>query len=246
MDAIQQRIFNIRENCTHHEGRINRTGNITIEPVQLICYGPSLRDTWKEIDPQKCIVTTSGANDFLRFFGITPHYHVEFDWRVHKAGLVNNIGDTQFLLASCVNPNLCKKLPNIALWHADQTPAEAEAIKELEPEATLIQGGSSAGLRAIELFYWLGFRRFEIHGMDSSFRDEKWAGPHKDKVRRVTIDISVKGRSFKTSLAFLHYATEFGYLRRRYPGLKMRLHGDGLLQTMMEKISDVPRSSHSC
>jgi hypothetical protein len=46
-------------------------------------------------------------------------------------------------------------------------------------------GGSSVGMRAMNVSAALGFRRFDIHGMDCSFTNNRHAGAHtgKDQVK---------------------------------------------------------------
>ena len=238
--TISQRIENIEKNIGAVSARVWLPAEANQIPVQLVCFGPSLRRTWGLIDPTKPIVTVSGAHDFLRGKGITPNYHVEFDWRPHKAHHVTDIGDTQFWLASCCHPDLVNKVP-AALWHAEQSLEEIKFIKRREGSAFLVPGGSSAGLRAIELFIARGHRHFEIFGMDSSF-DERfggWAGQHFGRRRSEIVDMNYGGHRFRTTFAFVVYAQQFQTCRRLHPDVTFNLHGEGLLQTMkkMEKFA---------
>ena len=54
-------------------------------PASIVCYGPSLIDTWEDIKLEKeagnFIVTVSGAHDFLIERGIIPDVHIECDPR---------------------------------------------------------------------------------------------------------------------------------------------------------------------
>ena len=54
--------------------------------VSIVCYGPSLLDTWKTI--KRPMVTVSGAHDFLVDKGITPDWHIDCDPREHKAKML--------------------------------------------------------------------------------------------------------------------------------------------------------------
>lgn len=236
MGGIEDRLSNIRTNIRKVKKRADLPLSANNETVQIVCYGPSLKYTWQEIDLNKSVVTVSAAHDFLRERRITPNAHVEFDWRPHKAKHVNNPGDTVFYLASCVHPDLIAKVDPI-LWHAQQTAKENKYIFRREPGSFLVPGGSSAGLRAIELMYALGFRKFDIFGMDSSFEESEWAGPHHGKSRdkREIIVFPLAGRKFKTSIAFLVYADQFKSCKAVLKDASFTLHGDGLIQAMNTK-----------
>ena len=235
MGSLNKRLENIAVNIRTVQKRVKVPLPANEHSVQLVCFGPSLRRTWGLIDTTKPIVTVSGAHDFLRERGIIPTYHVEFDWRAHKALHITDPKETVFWLASCCHPDVINKVPDPSLWHAEQSLEEVEFIKEREGSAFFIPGGSSVGLRAIELLYARGCRHFEIHGMDSSFDDDaEWAGPHYGKSRliRDVIDVVAGGKSFKTSVAFLNYAGQFSVCRRLHPDVTFNLHGEGFLQTV--------------
>ena len=208
--------------------------------VSIVCYGPSLLDTWHQVDKIETIVSVSKAHDFLIDRGIIPHYHVEFDPRKHKAKHIMRATEcTHYYLASCVHTDVVRKVaPWCYLWHAEQSGGDdVQTIMSIEPEAKLIPGGSSAGLRSLELFYALGFRHFDIYGMDSSFTDGgrvQWAGPHFGESRnaRDVVETICGGKRFYTSLAFASYATQFLRCRRKLRDATFTLHGEGLLQTM--------------
>lgn len=243
MNSIAQRIENIASNMEAVKDRLILPAAEHAHSIQLVCYGPSLQRTWELIDRTRPILTVSGAHDFLKRRGITPTYHVEFDWRPHKALGINDPKGTVFWLASCVHPEVRKKCPNPVLWHAEQSLEEGKFIKKREREAFLVPGGSSAGLRAIDLLIALGYGTFDIHGMDSSFEGKtEHAGPHfgTAKLSRDVLDVLAGQRTFKTSIAFLQYMQEFVNLKTYHKGVKFNLWGDGLLQhhiASMEKAS---------
>lgn len=45
------------------------------DPIAVVCYGPSLNDTWEKIRDFKYIITCSGAHKFLIDRGIIPTFH---------------------------------------------------------------------------------------------------------------------------------------------------------------------------
>lgn len=143
----EERLENIAANMASVKQRAPLPQKAHTFPIQLVCYGPSLRRTWGSINSTIHICTVSGAHDFLRERGFIPQMHVEFDWRPHKAKHISNPIVTAFWLASCCHPDLVRKVPDPSLWHAHQTVAEVELIREREKEAFLVPGGSCAGLK---------------------------------------------------------------------------------------------------
>jgi hypothetical protein len=222
--------------------------------IVLVCYGPSLKDTYKQIpykkfSPDFDIVSVSGSHDFLRERGIIPDIHVECDPRPHKAGMLRQPHRyTKYLMASCCDPGLISDLAgyDLVLWHLFNGD-ESFKIRELpgEESCALIPGGGSVGLRCFPLFYFLGYRKFIVHGMDCSFADTQHAGHHTGKVQqeinvnpRVSMpDGSVlrSDRWFKTSPVLVSYANHLMRDLRngRFPNTSIELLGNGLLKEMM-------------
>lgn len=228
----------------------------------IVCYGPSLRDTWGDITKQSRyadIVSVSGAHDFLQTCGIIPNFHVECDPRPHKAGMLRlPHRNTKYLMASCCDPALIDSLAgyDLRLWHLFNGD-ESFAIREIESEKTcaMIPGGGSVGLRCLPLFWFLGYRKFIIHGMDCSFEaGAHHAGPHTGKVQQeINVNPSVRlpdgtevrsNRWFKTSPVLVSYANHLiNDLRKgRFPGTSIEILGNGLLKEMMrlDAMADLP------
>lgn len=215
----------------------------------IACYGPSLKDTWADLktradaDPDSDIISVSGSHDFLLERGIKPRYHIECDPRPHKA---NNIAkanpETEYLLASICSPVLFDKLDgaNIRLWHTSDGETARRIVDELKSKAPLIFGGGSVGLRSIPVMYRMGYRKFDIYGMDCSFSDdgsEKWAGAHAQKANPKEFPLVravYEGRVFTTTGILLTYGADFfdmmNRMLERDPSIVAKVYGDGLLQ----------------
>jgi hypothetical protein len=211
----------------------------------LACYGPSLTDTIEDLRadasaPDADVISVSGAHDFLLARGITPTFHVECDPRAHKADNIAKFNPgTRYLLASCVHSVLFDKLgpeADIALWHVASMSQAASLVDKLgENPGNVITGGGSVGLRSISLLYAMGYRRFSIHGMDCSFRDEgemQHAGKHAGKKQGV-VSHRCGDRVFSTSNTLRSYATDFIETIQRVNDLDIKLNGNGLLQAMV-------------
>lgn len=213
----------------------------------LMCYGPSLEDTWSAaIEEKKAIgnadiVSVSGAHDYLIERGIVPRYHVECDPRKHKGDMITKPqAKTEYLMASCCHPEVIGKLARkkLRLWHLDNGMASHRGLSEIEPGAIMVGGGGSVGLRAIPLLMMMGYRRFIIHGMDCSYREDKThAGKHTGKKTDV-IEVRCGGRKFLSAPVLITYLRNFDDMRMLHCGspdvepnkIEIILRGDGLLQ----------------
>lgn len=216
----------------------------TIEPhgrkAVLVCYGPSLQQTWPAIYTAQQngadIITVSGAHRFLIGINIIPTIHIDCDPRQRKAIQFGKPHQgVKYWMGSCVDPLYMEILEghDVSLWHGHYGDATEKCVWGFEPDAALLVGGGSVGLRAISLLYSQGYRDFEIHGMDCSFQSEKetHAGVHLAPTPRV-LTVICGDRSFLTSGSFISYAKQFNDDMRLWPNATFRLHGDGLLQHM--------------
>jgi hypothetical protein len=226
----------------------------------IVAYGPSLRETWSSIIAEKkytedCdVISMSGSHDFLLRRNIIPDYHVECDPRPHKAqNLMNPREGVKYYIASCCHPDLTDKLKDfdLSLWHLMNGEASYKIVEEIESEKNeaLICGGGSVGLRAIALFYGLGYRKFSIYGMDCSFgqakdgtpvskKDEelmRWAGAHKGKKKDV-IKVRCGDKWFLTSPVDVTYTRHFVDTAQRSQGASFSFVGEGLLQEMVKQM----------
>jgi uncharacterized Rossmann fold enzyme len=213
----------------------------------VMCYGPSLADTWqlaiseKDSIEKADVISVSGAHDFLIERGIIPAYHVECDPRKHKGDMIAKPHKkVRYYMASCCHPDVVRKVAgeNLTLWHMNEGEQSLQ-ILDLEPNSILVPGGGSVGLRTIALLYIMGYRRFIIHGMDCSYRDEKsHAGHHTGKKVDPVEVRCADGRKFMTAPVLITYKRYFDDLRRSYVGdadadpskIEIILRGDGLLQ----------------
>lgn len=200
--------------------------------VSLVCYGPSLKSTWQGI--QGPMMTVSGAHDFLTGKGIIPDWHCDCDPREHKAKMLTPHHGVKYLMASVCHPSLWDKLKghNVRLWHLingdDYTTPSWVRVHDPKGVDSMIGGGSTVGMRAMEVLCHIGFRRFDIYGMDCSFEDERHAGEHLGK-HQDAIMVQVGGRRFQTTPQMLQAAREMEQFVQTYDA-EVTFHGDGLVQ----------------
>jgi uncharacterized Rossmann fold enzyme len=225
-------------------------GKFNERRISLVCYGPSLKKNWRKI--KHPIMTVSGAHDFLISKGIIPDYHVECDPREYKTKFIENPHkDVHYLIATCIHPKAWELLKgqNVTMWHLHNGPGSEESIREHDPVGELIGGGTTVGMRALEVAARLGFKKFDIYGMDSSCdTDGRHAGEHPGKHQnQFKVRCGTNPKEFVTTPQMKEAAEEF--MRFISPRLVMvdgkqmweqndidvRVHGDGLLQAMIHE-----------
>ena len=201
--------------------------------ASIVCYGPSLADTWKLI--KRPIVTVSGAHDYLVRRGIVPDFHVDCDPREHKAQMLQNPqAKTIYLMATVCHPKYWEVLKGrqVRLWHlinGDDLETVAWVMQN-HPEGanSMIGGGSSVGQRAMNVMAALGYRRFNIHGMDCSFTTDRHAGAHLGK-EQAKIMVKAGNRVFQTTRQMLQAAIEMEQFITTQDA-EIAFFGDGLMQ----------------
>jgi uncharacterized Rossmann fold enzyme/SAM-dependent methyltransferase len=203
--------------------------------IAVVCYGPSLEDTWTEIEKCDDIITCSGAHNFLTERKIIPTYHMDVDPRRHKINLMGtpNI-KTQYLMASCCHPQMWEHLKgmNVKLWHVFSNEEESNRI--LPKGEYAITGGSSAGLRAMTLAYLLGYRNIHVFGMDGCVTAASHAGEHPNYVKK-TKTVTFNGKEFQTTSSMLYCAKEIPNELNQMPDAKFKFYGKGLAQEIFKK-----------
>jgi hypothetical protein len=207
--------------------------------ISIVCYGPSLKDTWEEI--KRPMITMSGSLKFLTDRGIIPDFHVDMDPRQQKVKHINPpVPGVHYLMASCCHPDTWKTLryQKVTLWHLWSSKETEKWVSENDPYQLLIRSGSHIGSGALQIGGVLGYRHFEIHGMDGSIRDgERHAGPHYGhKQGGITWDA---GRvTYQTSRIMSNQCAEMINSFRLYPMFGV-FYGEGLQQALLDEEYDL-------
>ena len=219
------------------------------EAMSIVCYGPSLKYTWQNI--KRPILTVSGAHDFLIAHGIVPDYHTECDPRESKVKVFHAHQDVKYRMATCCHPKFWEFLKghDVELWHLHNDAHTEEWVRENDPGANMLGGGSTVGMRALEVASMLGYRRFEIHGMDASYESDevRHAGEHAGKKHNV-VEVNVDGAWYKSSPQMVEAAKEVITFIQNYD-CELAFHGTGLVQAMVKhflnrfRLIDLPPTS---
>lgn len=223
----------VRINLLKVPGRIEPADELINEPIAIVCFGPSLNDTWKELKKFKNIMTCSGAHKFLLEKGIVPKWHVDLEPRDHKIkmlGLPNR--KVEYLIASTIHPMYLDQLKgyNVKLWHIFANDEEAQRV--LPRGEWAITGGSSVGLRCMTLARFLGYTDLHIFGMDGSFSND---GTHTTKHPNSPsekFETEYEGVKYLTTPSVLFCAKETWKELDQMQDVKATFYGEGLVQAM--------------
>lgn len=238
--GIEQRYAQMRAAIARPLPRLQRQRIDDRAVLSIACYGPSLRDTWRDLRPP--IISMSGATKWLAERGVTPDYHIDMDPRAHKAMTsLPPVPGVTYLVASVCVPEyfdaLAQAGSNVILWHTVSSNWQQDLnwVAEHDRGEFVVSSGSTIGLGAIQLGGILGFRRFEIHGMDGSFSDgQRHAGPHAGKKQPPTFTWDAGGVTYRTSQIMANAVAETVNTCRNFP-IFCVFHGQGLTQALIRE-----------
>lgn len=217
-------------------GRIQPAYEPRSEPCAVVCFGPSLIDTWEEVRNFKYIFSCSGSHKFLADRQIVPTFHVEVDPRPHKVQLIGSPSpETTYLIASTCHPKLFDHLEGmqVLLWHVFD--AKEEGLRLLPHGEWALTGGCDVGSRAITIAGFFGFRDVHVFGMDGCQRAgvaHAAAHPNEPPVRSVTVYDDVE---YHTTPSLLEAARQVWHELDEMPLVRATFHGEGLVQAMARR-----------
>lgn len=208
--------------------------------VALVGSGPSVQGELDSILEQRkrgrLIIALKGAHDFLIENGIRPDWCMMLDPQEKIVNCVkHHTKEVTYFIASQCHPKVFDTLKEryVILWHALSGIGEEKLLEN----RVLIGGGTTTGLRAMNMIYSLGYRHAHLYGFDSCVDDEgyKRINVHtedgKDKAGKL-IDVWVGKRRFFANPAMAAQAQEFQQAMAVLKGMKVNLHGDGLIQAL--------------
>ena len=233
------------ELCSNIRSALSRgLPELTLAPIKhdghivLVASGWSMPDYIDEIKAHRKagrpIVAVKAAHDFLVENGVNPDMWVNLDPRDRTNGIQRLNDYTVYMPASRCPPSTFDYLKGrkVLLWHSWAEGPEMDAIG---PGKLAVGGGTTSGLRAVNIGYLLGFRKFTMYGYDSCNRA--------DGVKRFTgdvtgpaIDVFVggpSGKKFSCNMAMAQQANEFQKLFDVMGDLQVEVKGPGLIAEIM-------------
>lgn len=222
-------------------------------PLYIVCSGPSLRDTWREIDWDGGDVwAVNGAFDWLRRKGLGADTGICLAAENQILNYFQTpIHSDRFLFAAQTHPELVDRVLDrcgeVTLWH----PAHPEGWDlPVTKGAPLIHGGGTIGTRAIDLAWTLGYRDVHLLGFDACVSPDGFIGvdvpmyeDRKDDLKQFMIG----GRVFVSLPSYARQVEDFAACIRPLTGLTVTFYGDGLMQWAFAQQGEVtwPNQSQS-
>jgi hypothetical protein len=233
------------ELCSNIRSALGRgLPELTLAPIKhdgnivLVASGWSMPDYIDEIKAHRRagrpIVAVKAAHDFLVENGVYPDMWVNLDPRDRTNGIQRLNDHTVYMPASRCPPSTFDYLKGrkVLLWHSW---AEGPEMAAIGPNKLAVGGGTTSGLRAVNIGYLLGFRNFTLYGYDSCNRA--------DGVKRFTgdvtgpaIDVFVggpTGKKFNCNMAMAQQANEFQKLFDVMGDITVDVKGPGLIAEIM-------------
>ncbi len=221
------------------------------ETVALVCGGPSLKTTEKELVEaywSGCkVVAVNGAYQWCIDHNIRPSCMVMLDVRAFNARFVKTpVKGCRYLLAAQCHPDtfeLCKDR-DVIIWHClSAGQAEVDLISEYYFKlANPVTLGTTVAIRAVQLLRMFGFRSFEIFGLDSCWMDDIHHGyhqPENDADKRFVAWLRPEGREdlwchFTCAPWMMRQAHDFQDLvGKQGDNFRLNVHGNGLIATIL-------------
>lgn len=205
----------------------------------IVGSGPSLADFADEIRAEQAkgrpICAVKGAHDWLMEQGITPDLFFSIEPRDRRNNVKLKNKRTLYVLASRCDPVMFSHLSdcNVMLVHCLSSPEENQWFEG--KKKTMIGGVSTSGLRAVNLGYGAGFRKFLLFGMDSCNAPDGVTKRVDGSLSGQTMEIAVGfgGRRFVCNMAMAKQAEDFQKLYTILPNLEIESRGDGLITAII-------------
>lgn len=194
--------------------------------------GPSLAETKEQLTG--FIAAMNGSLGYLLKHDIVPNVCGILDPGSHMPDVIVADRRVRYYVASICDPAVFDKLKDceVRLWHPSSVTGGQGLLELRGGDWLQIGGGSTMGLRWVNLGYILGFRTFHLHGLDSSFREETHAYEDMNRNRR-SQRMMVAGRW--TAANFLEQVSDFFSMLETFrkpdvDPVHFEVFGDGLLQ----------------
>jgi uncharacterized Rossmann fold enzyme len=200
--------------------------------------GPSLALFTDEIKAERekgrPICAVKGAHDHLISQGIEPDLFISIDPRDRRNNVQKESDNTVYLLASRCSPQVFDHLKDrkCMIWYAGSS-QEENACHGKHKVKFMIGGTSTSGLRAVNVAYYLGFRKVVMYGMDSCNAPDGITKRVDGSLTGQTIDVVVAGRKFTCNIAMAEQAQAFQLLWQMMPDIQVEVKGDGLLAAIL-------------
>lgn len=215
------------------------------EPIAIVGYGPTLRDTWTRLRDFKEIWTTSRAHAFLLERGITPTRHLDVDMRAHKAEFMSDPQKgVKYMLATHIHPSYIEKMKRLgmdtSLFHVAIEALPTRKAK-LDPRYPQFKVRFDAGVQTAEVALQAGYRVQHWFGIEYGIKGDQTHADLHWGVRTPNRWIKVNGEVYQTSHMFFQGLLLAEHFLCDRAKVDCTIHGDGLLGKFIASRPRVPR-----
>lgn len=190
-------------------------------------------------DKSKGLVFTSKtAHDYLIENDLTPWACILLDPRPHVIKTFKPHKDVLYLVASQCHPSVIDTLLEnnckIQVYHAAVAAGEDRVVKKYFPNGTMIPGGSTSQTRGISVLMRMGFYRFKLFGLDSSYpsKPDKVHGINQEKsAMEIEVNLKNPDRSlgkFWTDPEMIVQINDLEHILKIYPHLEIDCQSEGI------------------
>ena len=191
------------------------------------------------------VFTSKTAHDYLISQNIIPWACLLLDPRPHVADYFEINPDVTYFVASQCHQTVFDKLINanakMYVYHAEVAAGEKDIIKKHFPDAKMLPGGSTSQSRGISILMAMGFYKFKLFGLDSSYptKPEKVHGINQQKK---PIEITVNHNKTKEAITDSKYWTDpellaqindMEHITKIFGHLILDCQSDGLMKDML-------------
>lgn len=204
-----------------------KQGSAKAYPVAIVGGGPSLNDTYGELDKFDRVIATNNTHDWLIERGVKPWAYVLCDAKEETAEFLNHPKKyIKYFISSKCHPKVFEKLKgfNVTIFHEDLGIGEPENVAR-------ISGGSTVALKCLNLFAFQGYLAFYLFGVDSCYKDDKHHAYQQSLNDNEEIqEFVINGKIFKCAAWMMQQAEDFkGFIGNFGQVFKVFVVGDGLL-----------------
>lgn len=210
-------------------------------PCMIVGGGPSLAHDLEGIrSRQKSgykIFALNGAAHYLLENGIVADHLILLDARISNLPFVQGLDPkTKFYIASQCHPLIFSALAerDVTIWHPNMNGKSGVIDRR---ESVYIGGGTSVGMRALNLVEVLGYRIINLFGYDSSYSEANGHAYPQDQIENLE-NVSVGGKEFISSPWMIRQADDFQRISYDLSdkGCEITVHGYGLLPTVAKEM----------
>lgn len=191
------------------------------------------------------LFTSKTSHDYLLDNGIVPWACILLDPRPHVIKTFKPDNRVLYLMASQCHPSVIDTLLEnnckIQVYHAAVAAGEDKVVRKYFPKGTMIPGGSTSQTRGITVLMRMGFYRFKLFGLDSSYpsKPEKVHGINQDK-KAMEIEINLKdtGKSlgkFWTDPEMIAQLNDLEHLLKIYSHLEIDCQSEGIFGALYKE-----------